>query len=289
MITINVQKTLLTSTGKVVLKFNETLPEKRFFSIFGNSGSGKTTILRMIAGLTKPDTGFIKVGDEIWFDSKKNIYLPPQKRKIGFVFQDYALFPNMTVKQNILFAMDKKDLEFLDYLLKITQLKKLKDRYPYQLSGGQKQRVALARAIARKPKILLLDEPLSALDIRTRHILQDEIITFHKELNLTTFLVSHDYSEIIKMADFVFVLEKGKIVKKGKPDEVFVQSKISEKVKIVGEVLKIEKEDIIYILTISHYNDIIKVIITEDEAKDLKVGDKVLIAVKAFNPIIFKI
>ncbi len=289
MIEIKLKKELLHSSGKITLDIEMKVKEGEFLSIFGESGAGKTTLLRMIAGLTNPDKGYIKVKNHVWFDSEKNINLPPQKRKIGFVFQDFALFPNMTVEENILFAMEKKDRGFLEFLLDFTELKNLRKRKPETLSGGQKQRVALARAIARKPDILLLDEPLSALDIKTRLKLQDEILKVHKKFNLTTFLVSHDYSEIFKLSNRVIHIKKGKIFKEGSPEEIFLDRRISGKVKVYGEVWKIEKKDIVYVVSIFSGNKVIKVITTEDEIKDISVGDKVFITVKAFNPMIFKI
>jgi len=289
MIRIDIEKKLISQSGEIVLNVSTQIKEKEFITVFGESGAGKTTFLRIIAGLTVPDRGYIEVNGKVWFDSERGINLPSQKRKIGFVFQDYALFPNMTVEENILFAMEKKDTVFLEELIEIVNLKELRNRKPDTLSGGQKQRVALARAIARKPEILLLDEPLSALDIKTRQFLQEEIKKIHERFNLTTFLVSHDYSEIFRMSNRVLYLKNGVIFKEGTPEEVFIEKRISGKVKITGEVLKIEKEDIIYVLSIFTGNSIIKVVATEEEAKSIKVGDKVLIAIKAFNPVIFKL
>lgn len=289
MIKIDIEKKLTSHNGEIVLSISTQIKEKEFITVFGESGAGKTTFLRIIAGLTVPDRGFIEVNGDVWFDSERGINLPPQKRKIGFVFQDYALFPNMTVEENILFAMEKKDISFLEELLEIVDLKGLRKRKPDSLSGGQKQRVALARAIARKPEILLLDEPLSALDIKTRQVLQEEIKKIHEKFNLTTFLVSHDYSEIFKMSNRVLYLKNGIVFKEGTPEEVFIEKRISGKVKITGEVLKIKKEDIVFVLSIFTGSSIIRVVATEEEAKEIKVGDKVLIAVKAFNPVIFKL
>ncbi|RMD45875.1 MAG: ATP-binding cassette domain-containing protein [Aquificota bacterium] len=289
MIKIDIEKKLTSHNGEIVLSISTQIKEKEFITVFGESGAGKTTFLRIIAGLTVPDRGFIEVNGDVWFDSERGINLPPQKRKIGFVFQDYALFPNMTVEENILFAMEKKDISFLEELLEIVDLKGLRKRKPDSLSGGQKQRVALARAIARKPEILLLDEPLSALDIKTRQVLQEEIKKIHEKFNLTTFLVSHDYSEIFKMSNRVLYLKNGIVFKEGTPEEVFIEKRISGKVKITGEVLKIKKEDIVFVLSIFAGSSIIRVVATEEEAKEIKVGDKVLIAVKAFNPVIFKL
>jgi len=289
MIEINIKKRLKSYREEFYLNVSTKLEKNELVAIFGKSGSGKTTILRILSGLETPDEGFIKVNNDYWFESKKRINLPPQKRKIGYLFQDYALFPNMTVEENIKFAMKEKDEDFFNKLIQITQLESIKTQNIQTLSGGQKQRVALARAVARKPDILLLDEPLSALDFETRQKLQDEILKIHREFGLTTILVSHDYSEVFKMADRVLLIENGKIKKSGKPEDIFIQEKISGKFKITGEILKVEKEDMVFVLTVLTGNNILKVVATEEEAKNLKIGDKILIVSKAFNPIIIKV
>lgn len=290
MIEIKIRKQLMAAEGNMDLVIDLEVKEREFITLFGKSGAGKTTILRILAGLTQPDEGLIKVGNEIWLDVEKKINLLPQKRGIGFVFQDYTLFPNMTVKENLEYALEsKKDNGVIDKLLKIVDLEELQNRKPDTLSGGQKQRTALARALARKPKILLLDEPLSALDAEMRLRLQDEIINIHKQFNITTILASHDLAEILKLSNKVFFLEKGKIVKSGKPPDAFTKDKISGKFRFVGEILNIQKDDVVYILTVLIGNNIAKVIATETELDGLKIGDKVTVASKAFNPIIMKV
>jgi len=195
MIELSVKKRLLSAEGSLELRFETIIEEGEFVALFGESGAGKTTILRMIAGLETPDSGHIIVNGTPWFDSQKRINLPPAKRPIGFVFQDYALFPNMSVKENLRFALQKGDNPaIIDELLDTIALRELADRLPSQLSGGQQQRVAMARALVRRPRLLLLDEPLSALDHAMRHKLQDELAKLHQHFNLTTILVSHDPS-----------------------------------------------------------------------------------------------
>jgi molybdate transport system ATP-binding protein len=169
------------------------------------------------------------------------------------------------------------------------ELGELQDRKPETLSGGQKQRVALARALVQRPEILLLDEPLAALDIKIRLKLQDYLLKVHREFNLTTLLISHDLGEIIKLSNRVYLLEKGKISRQGSPTEVFVSSEISGKFKFTGEILRIEPQEVVFIVTILIETSVVKVIAQESEVRELKVGDKIMVASKAFNPVIFKI
>ena len=289
MIRVNVSKKLLTSDGLLDLQVDFEVEKGEFAALFGRSGTGKTTILRMIAGLTEPDHGFISIDGEVWFDRAKKINVPARKRQVGFVFQDYSLFPQMTVRKNLEFALcDRRDKGMIDELLDMVHLKEFQDRSPEHLSGGQKQRVALARAVLRKPKIFLLDEPLSALDVDMRLNLQDEILKIYKRFATTTLFVSHDLSEVFKLSSRVFVLEKGEIVKSGKPVEVFVESQISGKFKFVGQVLEICKEGVMNILTIQIGNNLTKVVATDCEIQDIYVGDKIIVAAKAFNPLILK-
>ncbi len=290
MINLELYKMLKTSEGELPLDIHMQIENGSFIAIEGHSGAGKTTLLRMIAGLLNPEKGKIEIGSNTWINTEKKYFLAPQKREVGFVFQDYSLFPNMTVAQNIEYALgDRKDLSQAKEIIEIMELEELKDRYPQTLSGGQKQRAALARAIVRKPKILLLDEPLSALDTEMRLKLQDYILKVHENLNLTTILVSHDIPEIFKMSDRVVRLNKGKITNEGNPSKVFEENYISGKFRFVGEVLKIERDEIVFIVSVLVGKNIVKVIATEQEAKELKVGDKAMILSKAFNPLLIKI
>ena len=290
MISISLKKDLQGAHGKMTLEVESRINPGDLVVIYGVSGAGKTSILRMLAGLFRPESGKIEVNDTCWFDSQKNINVKPQLRKVGFVWQDYALFPNMTVKQNLRYALHKGQPEsIITELMDIIELTQLQNRKPHTLSGGQQQRVALARALVRKPEILLLDEPLSALDEGMRIKMQDYLLRLHKQYNLTTILVSHDMAEIFKLAKKIFVLDNGKFIRQGTPQEVFSYQDISGKYRISGTVLNIEVNDIVYVVSVLISNQIIKVIATAEERKGLKTGDKVLIISKAFNPIILKI
>ena len=287
MIQIDAYKMLQTADGELPLDISLTIEKGDFVSIYGNSGAGKTTILRILAGLTQAEKTNINVGNEIWDDSQKKQHLAVQKRSIGFVFQDFALFPNLTVKENLEFALSKNDSnDIVTELIELMELQSLQNSKPNHLSGGQKQRVALARAIVRKPKILLLDEPLSALDDDMRFKLQDYVLKIHQKYQLTTIMITHSIPEIFKLSDKVIVLDKGKIIKEGTPDTVFAAHKISSKFQLTGEIISITKSDIVYVIQVSSGNTIIKVVATEDEVKDYQIGQKVLVASKAFNPII---
>jgi len=166
-------------------------------------------------------------------------------------------------------------------------LEDLKDRYPDTLSGGQQQRVAVARALAREPSILLLDEPLSALDFSIREKLQEEIKRIHRVFNLTTILVSHDKTEVFKLSDRVVWIEKGRIIKEGSPRKVFIEKNISGKFSFIGNVLQIKKADTIYIATIEIGDNLVEVVLSDRD--EISVGDKVIVSSKAFNPVVKKL
>lgn len=289
-IDIRVRKRMLTANGPMDLAVDTTVETGKFVALFGDSGAGKTTLLRMLAGLTDPDEGQIRFGQIIWFDSEKKINVPPQQRNISLMFQDYALFPNMTVEGNIAFAQPEPNMNEVEELLRLLGLAELRKRKPSGLSGGQKQRVALARALARKPQLLLLDEPLSSLDAEMRILLQDEIEKVHRHWGITTVMVTHDLNEVFRLASHVIYLENGIIKRLGTPESVFSDTSISGKVQITGQIARIERQDVINIVTvIVGGNQIIKVIAFDSDLENLKIGDHVTVFSKAFNPILYKL
>ncbi len=283
MIKIDITKKLYGAIGEMSLDINLNIKKGEFIAISGKSGSGKTTLLRVLAGLEEA-SGDIEIDNRVWLSRKK--ILPTQKREIGFLFQDYALFPNMSVEDNLLFV--KKDKKLSKYLLEMTELYTLKDRLPNGLSGGQKQRVSLCRALMNRPKLLLLDEPLSALDPTMRKKLQNEILLLHKEFDITTIIVSHDPSEIYHLADRVVVLELGKIINIGTPKDILLRTTGTQKFSFEGEILDIIKVDVIYIAIISIGQQLVEVVISQREAKTLKIGEKLQVSTKAFSPNILK-
>lgn len=222
MIQIQLQKQLHAATGEMLLDVDFKVVEGTILALYGKSGVGKTSILRILAGLMETDRGQISMDKFLWLDTQNGVNQKPQYRRVGMVFQDYALFPNMTIRENLEFALEKRnDLEIVNDLITMMELEGLQHRKPATLSGGQQQRVALARSMVQYPRLLLLDEPLSALDTEMREKLQDYILKIHRQFNLTIILVSHDQREIERLADRVLLLENGKIVKDGTPEEIF--------------------------------------------------------------------
>ncbi len=215
----NISKTF--SNIVAVNEFSLEIIKGKLVSLLGPSGCGKTTTLRMIAGFEQPDTGTIML------DGNDVTGMPPNQRDIGMVFQSYALFPNMTIRENVAFGlqMKKKSKEETEKraneVLEMVRLQDTAKRYPHQLSGGQQQRVALARAIAIKPRVLLLDEPLSALDAEVRVVLRGEIRRIQSELAITTVYVTHDQEEALSISDTVVVMNKGDIQQIGTPMEIY--------------------------------------------------------------------
>ncbi len=224
MIQLDIRKRLQGAAGPFWLEIRMEIGSGEIVALTGPSGSGKTTLLRILAGLEKPEKGFVRFGNSVWNDTQTQTHLPPQKRGIGMVFQDYALFPHLTIRQNIAFGMPGgADPATIDLMLEEMELSRLAERHPRHLSGGQKQRVALARALACRPRLLILDEPLSALDLITRKKLQKLLRRELAQRQLTTLLVTHQEEEMKRLADRVFWLEEGKIMAQGSWEEVLPQ------------------------------------------------------------------
>lgn len=290
MIELHIHKTLDGPEGPFSLDIDLEFRQGQFIALYGPSGTGKTSLLRILSGLLNPDSGYIRIGEKYWYEQGKKINVSPQKRNTGYVFQDYALFPNMTVLENIQFAAGRKgNTSKTATILELMELGALQHRKPQTLSGGQKQRVALARALVREPEMLLLDEPLSALDRKTRNRLQEYILRIQQEFQLTTLLVSHDISEIMKLAGEVWMMDNGKVTAQGPPKQVFTNNTLSGKFTFMGDIVNIQQEEVVSVVTVLVGNDPVKVIVENSEAGEFELGDKVLLASKAFNPVIQKI
>ncbi len=278
MIEIDVRRDL-GDAGELAVKLQ--LEKGSFTALGGPSGSGKTTLLRILAGLDRAK-GSLRVGGETWQNAQT--FVPPQRREIGFVFQEYALFENMSVEKNLLFVTDDRPLA--EELLEMTGLAALRRRMPATLSGGQKQRVALCRALMRRPKLLLLDEPLSALDPSMRRQLQEDILRLHRAFGTTTLMVSHDPGEIYRMSRRVVMLQNGRVVRDASPQEVFLRTAGSRKFAFSGEIVDIVEADAMYVAVIAIGHQLVEVVLDAFEADALSVGDRVEVGAKAFAPVI---
>ena len=195
-----------------------SINEGEIFTILGRSGSGKTTLLRMLSGLEAPDSGTICIGEKVVYDAKTN--LPPNQRAIAIVFQNYALLPHLSIAQNIAFG-SKASQEELLHVMQKTKIETLASKYPHEISGGQQQRVALARAILDKPKILLLDEPLSNIDTELRAILRAELKEMIKLFGITALFITHDKEDAFYLSDRIAIMDGGHILQLGTPKEIY--------------------------------------------------------------------
>jgi ABC-type sulfate/molybdate transport systems ATPase subunit len=215
------------------------LDEFRVTALVGPSGCGKTTILRCLAGLKTPEQGRIRFGNEVWHDGALGISVSPQERGIGYLFQEYALFPHLDVSANVAFGLrkvpDAQRRERVADLLAMLRLEGLERRFPHELSGGQQQRVALARTVAPRPRLLLLDEPLSALDTATRSELRQELRGVLQKLSLPTLIVTHDAEEVRAFADDVVVLDAGRVLQSGPVIDVIARPASPAVARIVSE------------------------------------------------------
>jgi len=219
---VDIRKTLRSHDREFKLEASFSAEHDRIV-VFGPSGSGKSITMQCLAGLLRPDAGRIQIGERILFDSSAGIDVPPQSRNVGFVFQDYALFPHLDVEKNVGFGLrDANDAAArVAQFLTLFELTPLARSFPRNLSGGQRQRVALARALIRQPELLLLDEPLSALDARVRAHLRTEIRQLQRRLQVTTIMVTHDQEEALTMADRIVVMNHGAVEQIGTPAEIY--------------------------------------------------------------------
>lgn len=224
--------------GPIPLDIELRCSPGEMLALVGPSGSGKTTILRTIAGLYRPDRGRIAVNGETWFAPDAGIFVPPYRRRVGMVFQNYALFPHMTALQNVITALGhipaKMRRARASALLDLVHLGELAERKPAQLSGGQQQRVATARAIARDPAVLLLDEPFSAVDRVARRKLYKEIAEIRRQLTIPVILVTHDIDEASLLADQMCVLNGGRLLQRGTPAEIVRNPASVEVIEVLG-------------------------------------------------------
>ncbi len=234
----------------------------RTTALFGPSGCGKTTILRCIAGLERPEKGRISWNGEAWSDPDRKIHLAPQKRRIGFLFQDYALFPHLSVRRNIGYGLPSgsSTQESIEDIMGRFKLTGMENRAPRELSGGEQQRVALARAVIRRPRLLLLDEPLSALDMTTRQMVRSELRSMLMDAGKPVLLVTHDPVEVLTLAERVLVINEGDIIQQGTTTEVFSRPVNKTVAGIVGT------ETV-------HNGEIISI---RDGLADIRVGDTVV-------------
>lgn len=285
MLEIALKKRLHAAAGEFTLDVAFNVAAGEFVALFGPSGAGKTTLLRTLAGLADADAGTIRLNGETWFDGHAT--LPVQRRRTGYMFQDYALFPNMSVRGNLEFAQPRgAERRRVDELIELMALGEMQHRKPATLSGGQRQRVALARALASEPRLLLLDEPFSALDQATRVRLQEEVLAMQRRFGLTTVMVSHDVGEVFRLCQRVLVLEDGKVTQQGSPAEVFGAGQGGGKFSFAGEVLAIEPADVVYAVTLLVGNQILRILASADDVTGFKPGDRVTLLSKAFNPML---
>jgi len=204
--------------------------------LFGPSGCGKTTVLRCLAGLERPERGRILFGDECWLDTQRSLCVAPQRRDIGFCFQQYALFPHLTVRENVAYGLAhrRSQTSSIDQMLQRFELSAVADRLPSKLSGGQQQRVAVARSLMRRPRLLLLDEPLSALDSALREALRPRLRQLLAEYEIPVVIVTHDRIEAISLADQIVVMLDGRVCQSGPVDQVFGRPRDAAVAKVVG-------------------------------------------------------
>ena len=230
MLHINVQQQL----GRLTLRADLQLPTQGVTAIFGLSGSGKTSLINLVSGLTHPDQGFIRLNDRTLVDVENGENLPVHQRKIGYVFQDARLFPHYNVKGNLRYGMKNVSHEDFDYIVQLLGIEPLLKRYPLTLSGGEKQRVAIARALALNPKLIVADEPTSALDVSVRAQVLNLLADLKKELNLAMVFISHDIQTVRQVSDRIVVMYGGQILETGSTEDIFNHPTVDYTRKLLG-------------------------------------------------------
>ena len=236
----NLKKIFCQGNVCVASDINLEVREGEIFTILGKSGSGKSSLLRMVAGFEKPDSGEIILDSNTLYN--QNIDLEPKNRELSIVFQNYALFPHLSVFENVIFGYEKNGAKDAEELLQKVDIFQIKDRYPHEISGGQQQRVALARALIRKPKLLLLDEPLSNIDMELRSFLRKELKEMIKAFNITALFVTHDKEEAFFMSDRIAIIDRGEILQIDAPEALYKYPNSYGCASFLGKINIIERD-----------------------------------------------
>ena len=280
MLAFSLRKNFADGEQKRTVALELNVAPTEVIALSGPSGVGKTTLLRMLAGLTTPDAGYIRFADECWYDGHQQQQRPTAQRSIGFVFQDYALFPHLSVRDNLRYGQrtapgQKRDERTVAHWLELMELTGEGARLPHQLSGGQKQRLALARALIGKPRLLLLDEPLSALDAALRSEIQQRLLLALREQPTTTILVSHDASEIFRLAQRVVLLSADAPAQVGTASELLLGQLTPGRCTLQASVLALLPDSVMTTVVLSIGHDRITTLVTAAEAARLSIGQRV--------------
>ena len=228
----------------VIKNLTFSIEKGQLISFVGESGSGKSTFLKCLSGLENINSGKVILNNKIIND--KNLFVKPQIRKIGYVFQDYPLFPHLNIRENICFNLEKRYFKNFEDIVKLTNLKHLLERYPHEISGGEQQRVSIARSIIREPDLLLLDEPFSNLDANIKYSIRDEICKIIKKTNTTTILVTHDINDALNISDKILIFKAGIVQQYSDPEKMYCEPANCYCAEVLGEINKFPKDDKIY-------------------------------------------
>jgi len=280
MIELQLIKQLQGASGGMEIDVDLQIPSGSITGIIGPSGAGKTSLLKMIAGIQSPDRGRISVGDKVYYDSATGLDTSPQKRDVGLVFQDLALFPHMDLEAQLRYALPDALAErspngqgesIIDEAIKMMGLEELRGQRPQRLSGGQQQRVALARSVVQRPSLLLLDEPFSALDDDMKQEIRSYVRSIHERYKMTILLVSHDHGDISELCDHVIHLDHGKVMSHGPVSSAAIKS-YRHILELSGRVIGLQKKDEdSYVLSLDIQGDVREVIITKQQAEDISI------------------